>query len=349
MKRFGRSWFAMLVVLVMVMALAGCGVKQQAAETKKAEVKWPTKDITVVVPWNPGGGTDLTVRALTTEMSKTLGVNIAVVNTPGANGSVGTKNVWNAKHDGYTILGAGLMPFTSYQVMGYMDQGHKDWITWTATFSPNVLAVRAESPYKDAKSLLAAFKAKPGAITAGTAGVGSGGHIGIEFIRRAGKFEYKHVPYQGGNPAIIATLGGEVDFTPQLSMEMTDMFRAGKMVALASLSDKALEIEGVKPIPSLGAELPDLKKGLPMGEFFGLTMPKDAPPEAIKKIDEAFKKAMQSETMKKFAKDKGVVLVGYGPEESLKKLDNLASVVCWTLYDTGTAKVSPEKFKIAKP
>ena len=150
MKRFGRSWFAMLVVLVMVMALAGCGVKQQAAETKKAEVKWPTKDITVVVPWNPGGGTDLTVRALTTEMSKTLGVNIAVVNTPGANGSVGTKNVWNAKHDGYTILGAGLMPFTSYQVMGYMDQGHKDWITWTATFSPNVLAVRAVSPYKDA-------------------------------------------------------------------------------------------------------------------------------------------------------------------------------------------------------
>ena len=86
-----------------------------------------------------------------------------------------------------------------------------------------------------------------------------------------------------------------------------------------------------------------------MGEFFGLTMPKDAPPEAIKKIDEAFKKAMQSETMKKFAKDKGVVLVGYGPEESLKKLDNLASVVCWTLFDTGTAKISPEKFNIPKP
>ncbi len=173
--------------------------------------------------------------------------------------------------------------------------------------------------------------------------------MGIEIIRRAGKFEYKHVPYQGGNPAIIATLGGEVDFTPQLSMEMTDMFRAGKLRALASLSDKPLEIDGVKPIPSLGDELADLKKTLPMGEFFGLTMPKDAPPEAIKKIDEAFKKAMQSETMKKFAKDKGVVLVGYGPEESMKKLDNLASVVCWTLFDTGTAKISPEKFNIAKP
>ena len=348
MNKTSRLMLSLLIIVAMVITLAGCGVKQQAAE-KKAEVKWPTKDLTVVVPWNPGGGTDLTVRALTTEMSKILGVNIAVVNTPGANGSVGTKSVWNAKHDGYTILGAGLMPFTSYQVMGYMDQGHKDWITWTATFSPNVLAVRAESPYKDAKSLLAAFKAKPGAVTAGTAGVGSGGHMGIEIIRRAGKFEYKHVPYQGGNPAIIATLGGEVDFTPQLSMEMTDMFRAGKLIALASLSDKPLEIDGIKPIPSLGNDLPDLKKTLPMGEFFGLTMPKDAPPEAIKKIDEAFKKAMQSETMKKFAKDKGVVLVGYGPEESLKKLDNLASVVCWTLFDTGTAKISPEKFKIPKP
>jgi len=82
MKRVGRGWVAVFMVFVMVMALAGCGVKQQAAETKKADVKWPTKDITVVVPWNPGGGTDLTVRALTTEMSKTLGVNIAVVNTP---------------------------------------------------------------------------------------------------------------------------------------------------------------------------------------------------------------------------------------------------------------------------
>jgi len=343
-----RTVFSVLLILVLVIALAGCGVKQQAVE-KKPEAKWPTKDLTVVVPWNPGGGTDLTVRALTAEMSKTLGVNIAVVNTPGANGSVGTKSVWNAKHDGYTILGAGMMPFTSYQVMGYMDQGHKDWITWTATFSPNVLAVRAESPYKDAKSLLAAFKAKPGTVTAGTAGVGSGGHMGIEIIRRFGKIEYKHVPYQGGNPAIIATLGGEVDFTPQLSMEMVDMFRAKKLRALASLSDKPLEIEGIPAIPSLGNDLPDMKKTLPMGEFFGLTMPKDAPPEAIKKIDEAFKKAMQSETLKKFAKDKGVVLVGYGPEDSLKKLDTLASVVCWTLFDTGTAKISPEKFNIPKP
>lgn len=347
MKSFVRKLITVCLVGAMAAAVAGCGVKQQAAAPK--EEKWPTKDITVVVPWNPGGGTDLTARAIVNEMAKELGVNIAVVNTPGANGSVGTKNAWNAKHDGYTLLGAGMMPFTSYQVMGYMDNGHKDWVVWTGAFSPNVLAVRPESPYKDAKSLLAAFKANPGAISAGTAGVGSGGHIGIEVVRRNSKIDYKHVPYQGGNPAIIATLGGEVDFTPQLSMEMTDMFRAGKLIPLAALSDKALEIEGVKPIPSLGNEIPELKKNLPMGEFFGIAVPKDAPPEAIKKLDAAFKKAMQSETMKKFAKDKGVVLVGYGPDESQKNLDKLASVVCWTLYDTKTAKISPEKFQIAKP
>jgi tripartite-type tricarboxylate transporter receptor subunit TctC len=347
MKKPWRTLLTGALSLALVVSLAGCGVKQQSAST--TEAKWPTKDISVVVPWAPGGGTDLTVRALTTEMSKSLGVNIAVVNTPGANGSVGTKSVWTAKHDGYTLMGAGMMPFTSYPVMGYAENTHKDWIVWTATFSPNVLAVRADSPYKDAKSLLDAFKAKPGAITAGTAGVGSGGHMGIEVVRRAGKIEYKHVPYQGGNPAIIAALGGEVDFTPQLSMEMTDMFRAGKLRALAALSDKPLEIDGVKPIPSLGDNLPELKKNLPMGEFFGIAVPKDTPPEVVKKIDDAFKKAMQSETLKKFAKDKGVVLLGYGPDESQKNLDKLASVVCWTLYDTGTAKISPEKFNFAKP
>lgn len=347
MKCTWRNLLVFSLMILLVASATGCGVKQQAAAP--AEEKWPTKDLSVVVPWAPGGGTDLTVRAIVNEMAKELGVNIAVVNTPGANGSVGTKNVWNAKHDGYTLLGAGMMPFTSYQVMGYMDNGHKDWTVWTATFSPNVLAVRADSPYKDAKSLLAAFRAKPGAVTAGTAGVGSGGHMGIEVVRRASKIEYKHVPYQGGNPAIIATLGGEVELTPQLSMEMTDMFRAGKMRALASLNDKPLEIEGVKPIPSLADELPDLKKSLPMGEFFGIALPKDAPPAVVKKLDAAFKKAMQSETLKKFAKDKGVVLVGYGPEDSQKNLDKLASVVCWTLFDTNTAKISPEKFQIAKP
>ena len=347
MKGSWRNLLIMCLVAFMVAAVAGCGVKQQAAAPQ--EEKWPTKDLTVIVPWNPGGGTDLTARVLVNEMAKELGVNIAVVNTPGANGSVGTKSAWSAKHDGYTLLGAGMMPFTSYQVMGYMDQGHKDWVVWTAAFSPNVLAVRAESPYKDAKALIDAFKAKPGAITAGTAGVGSGGHMGIEVVRRAAKIEYKHVPYQGGNPAIIATLGGEVDFTPQLSMEMTDMFRAGKLLPLAALSDKALEIDGVKPIPSLGDQLPELKKNLPMGEFFGIAVPKDVPPAAIKKIDAAFKKAVQSESVKKFAKDKGIMLVGLGTEESQKNLDKLASVVCWTLYDTKTAKISPEKFNIAKP
>ena len=95
MNKTSRLMLSLLIIIAMIITLAGCGVKQQAAE-KKEEVKWPTKDITVVVPWNPGGGTDLTVRALTTEMSKILGVNIAVVNTPGANGSVGTKSVWNA-------------------------------------------------------------------------------------------------------------------------------------------------------------------------------------------------------------------------------------------------------------
>ena len=333
----------MLGVSICLLLLASVGFVANPASD------YPRGPVTVVVPYSAGGGTDLTARVLVNEMAKELGVNIAVVNTPGANGSVGTKSAWSAKHDGYTLLGAGMMPFTSYQVMGYMDQGHKDWVVWTAAFSPNVLAVRAESPYKDAKALIDAFKAKPGAITAGTAGVGSGGHMGIEVVRRAAKIEYKHVPYQGGNPAIIATLGGEVDFTPQLSMEMTDMFRAGKLLPLAALSDKALEIDGVKPIPSLGDQLPELKKNLPMGEFFGIAVPKDVPPAAIKKIDAAFKKAVQSESVKKFAKDKGIMLVGLGTEESQKNLDKLASVVCWTLYDTKTAKISPEKFNIAKP
>ncbi|MFD0677847.1 MULTISPECIES: Bug family tripartite tricarboxylate transporter substrate binding protein [unclassified Paenibacillus] len=316
---------------------------------KASEANWPAKDITIVVPYNPGGGTDLTTRAVADEMGKALGKNISVVNTPGASGSVGTLNVQNAPHDGYTIMGNGFMSFVSYPVMGYTEKTHRDWHMWIAAFSPNVISVKADSKYKDVKELIKGIKDNPGSVSFGTAGIGTGGHIASEVLKSSLGFNYKHVPYQGGNPAIIAAIAGEVDAVPQLSMEMVDMFRGKKLKGLAALTDKPLVIEGADPIPSIAELVPEMKPSVPLGEAFGIAVPKDTPEAVVKKIDEAFKKAIASESIKKFAKEKGVEILGYSGDESQKYVEKLASTVDWALFDGGVAKISPEKFNIKKP
>ncbi|MEH7386469.1 tripartite tricarboxylate transporter substrate binding protein [Bacillus sp. JJ1521] len=344
-KKNGIMW-GIVIAVVVVLALVWPKI---SSNFQAEESNWPEKDITMVVPFNPGGGTDLTTRTLADEMSKELGVNISVVNTPGASGSVGTLSVQNEKHDGYTMLGNGFMAFVSYPVMGYTEKTHRDWNIWIATFSPNVIAVNENSKYKDINQLVKGLKDNPGSVSIGTAGIGTGGHIGSEVLKSALDFDYKHVPYEGGNPAILAALSGEVDLVPQLSMEMVDMLRGNKLNGLAALTDKPFEIEGADPIPSILDVNPDLKSIVPLGESFGIAVPKDTPKDVVDKIDAAFKKAIDSETMKKFANEKGVEVIGYSGDKAQEYVEKLASTVNWALYDGGIAKISPEKFDIPRP
>lgn len=338
-------WIIAAVVIVAVAVVWPMMNKQSTVEVKK----WPTQDITVIVPYPPGGGTDLTVRTLVEEMAKELKVSMSVVNQPGASGSVGTIGAWNKPHDGYTIAGNGMLAFTSYPVMGYMTQTYKDWHLWVATYSPNVVAVNGTNPkYADMKALLAAMKEKPGQISAGTAGVGTGGHIGAEVIKAGTKLEYKHVPYQGGAPAIVALLSGEIDYAPQLSMEVVDMLRSGKFKGLAVLMDKPLKVSGMPDVPSILDAAPGAKPYMPMGESFGIMVPKDTPANVVAAIDAAFKKAVQSETMKKFAEQKGIVVLGLAGDDAQKHVAKLSSIVSWILFDGGVAKTSPEKFGIPR-
>ncbi|MHC1760192.1 MAG: tripartite tricarboxylate transporter substrate binding protein [Negativicutes bacterium] len=317
---------------------------------KKEEVKkWPTQDISIVVPYPPGGGTDLTTRAIADEMAKALKANVSVVNMPGASGSVGTIAVWNKPHDGYTIAANGLLAFASYPVMGYTDKTQKDWHIWIATFSPNAIVAKGEGgKYKNMNDLLADLKNKPGQVTFGTAGVGTGGYMGSEVLKAGTKLAYKHVPYQGGAPAIVAGLSGEVDVVPQLLMEMVDHIRAGKMNALAVLMDQPFKLSGAADIPGISASVPAIKPYLPMGESFGIMVPKDTPPQVVKAIDDAFKIAVKSEVVKKFADQKGSVVLALSGEEAQAHVAKLSSIVSWTLFDGGSAKISPEKFGIPR-
>lgn len=330
--------------IVVVAVVAGVAYQQIANKTDK----YPSRDINMVVPYNPGGSTDLTGRALGEAMGKSLGTNIVVTNTPGSGGSIGALTVEKADKDGYNVLANGMLAMTAMPVLGYTESTHNDWEFWLATFTPNVLAVRKDSPYQTAEELLQAMKENPGVLTDGTGGMGSGGHLGIEVLCAAAGLEYKHVPYDGGSKAITAALAGEVDFTSQLLVEMQDMIVAGDMRALANFTAEDITLENGIVIPSILNFVPELEERLPMGETTGIAVPKGEPDYVLEALDKAFDEAMTNEDFLSFCDTKGFIVNGMGRAESAEYVDNLASIVTWTLYDCGVATISPEEFGISR-
>ncbi|ABX40983.1 tripartite tricarboxylate transporter substrate binding protein [Lachnoclostridium phytofermentans] len=335
-----------IVAVIAILALLWPTIQGMLGEKTK---EYPTRDISMTVPFNPGGSTDLTGRALAEPMGKILGTNITVANTPGAGGSVGSLAVKNAPTDGYNLLVDGMLAFTSMPIMDTLKTTYKEWDIWLATFTPNVIAVRKDSPYQTIDDLIADLKSRPGELTAGTAGPGSAGHIAIELLKSALGIEYNHVPYQGGNPAIIATLSGEVDFTPQLLVEMEDMIKAGELRALAAFTTEDIVIKDGPTIPSILKTVSNMDTYLPMGETTGLAVPKGLPENVLAKLDSTFESTIKDESFVTFCNNKGFIITGKNREESVEYLSKLSSVVSWALFDAGIAKVSPEELNIPRP
>ncbi len=122
-----------------------------------------------------------------------------------------------------------------------------DWHLFLNVANVQVIGVNAAAPYKNAKELLDAMKAKPGQISVATAGVTSAGHNAMELIAKSTGVKYRHVTYDGGNPAVVATVAGETEVTTQLAVEQADMIRGKRIRPLATVSDKALELEASAP------------------------------------------------------------------------------------------------------
>jgi tripartite-type tricarboxylate transporter receptor subunit TctC len=305
----------------------------------------PTKPVTVIVPWPAGGSTDLTVRILASEMEKVLGQRIAVVNTPGASGSIGMKNAYDAPRDGYTWSSNSDTSLVNYPVLDLMKTTHREWIHWYALFSPSIISVTADYPAKDPADLVRIMKEKPGQVAVASAGVGSSGHTALEVFKSVTGAALRHVPYAGGNPAVVATVSGESNVVMQLSMEQADMIRAKKLKPLANTSNRPLNVSGFGEVPPITKSYP----AFPLtGSHFGIMVPKDTPKEVVETIGKAFDVAARSDALKKFADEKVVFLVNLKEAEALDMADQTASITTWVLYDNGAAKISPAQFNIPR-
>ncbi len=302
----------------------------------------PKRPITLIVPWAAGGATDQTARTLAGEMEKVLGQKIPIVNQPGGSGSIGMKNAFEAKHDGYTWTSNADGSVITYQILDLLPTiSHKDWIHYYAMMTAPVIAVPYDSKIKTIDDLIAEFKARPGQVKVASAGVGAGGHLAAETFRKATGIEYNHIPYKGGYPAVVSTVKGETEVVMQLSMEVADMLRAKKLRALANMSTQSLFIDGYGEVPPVMQFIPD---HAPLQYLFGLYIPKGVPPEVEAAINKAFDAAAASDSIKRLAKDKASAVVNYKGEEALKLSETTGNNVNCILQEIGIAKKNPKAF-----
>ena len=334
-----KKALSILLVLVVVSSAVFAQGQQEA---------YPNKNINMTVPYGAGGTTDLTARALANAMGKDLGVTINIVNTAGAGGSAGTLNVQNAKVDGYSLLANGMLSFVTLPINGYTDKTFRDWDVWVATYAPNVVVVPKDSPYNTITDLVEAMRANPGQITAGTAGIGSGGHFGAEIIKKAAGVDYKHITYAGGGPAFTATLSGEVDFCPQLLAEYKDAIISGDVKALCTLSDEPITIAEGITIPSIKEFYPEVSDLLPMGEVTAILIPKGLDEASLQKLDHAFELAVQDQAFLDFCESRSFEVTPVGRADSQAYLEEFASKACYILYDAGAAPIDPAEFGIER-
>lgn len=333
-----KKVFFLAIALIVVTTLVF------AAEAKMWK---PKKPITIIVPWSAGGSTDQVTRVIAGELEEPLGQKVVIVNQPGASGTVGTKSCMDASRDGYTWTAGAVGDLGTYIVKGFLDTKIEDWHLYLDVANVQLVSVNANTPYRDFGDLLSGFKGKPGQLAVATAGEASMGHLAMETIRKYTGIEYKHVGYDGGNPAVIATVAGETKVVPQLAVEQVDMIRAKKLRPLAVLSDQPLELEGYGTVPPITKWIPDFKA---TPAYFGIWTPKGVPEEVIKTMDKIWKEVIaKSERLKRYAGERGAVFTPYYGKEAMDKVVPTVQSTAWVYWDAGKAKVRPDTVGIPRP
>jgi tripartite-type tricarboxylate transporter receptor subunit TctC len=299
----------------------------------------PTHPINIIVPWAAGGATDQVTRIEAAELEKALGQTIVIVNQPGASGSIGTKSVLDAPRDGYTWAAGAVQDLGSYETQGMLKTRLADWNLFLSVANVPVLAVNADSPYKSAKDLLAAMAAKPGQISVATAGITSAGHTAMDLVAGAAKVTYRHVAYDGGTPAVIATVSGETVATTQTASEEAVMIRAQRLRALATISNQPLTLDGFGTIPALSQTLPGFNAP---ANYTGIFIPKGVPDDVVRTVEQIWNSSVvNSQSLRAYATSHGALLNPLTGDAAQKASFPAVQANAWMLFKSGKAKVSP--------
>ncbi|RKF20277.1 tripartite tricarboxylate transporter substrate binding protein [Alginatibacterium sediminis] len=309
---------------------------------------FPERNITTVVTWGAGGGTDTMNRLIMGEMAPKLGVNINVVNvTGGVSGSAGLVDGYGRAADGYSLVGLSESNVAA-GVMGGWSNRMDVFDYFIVAGSPDLISVSTKTDYKSIEDLVTAAKANPGSIKAGAAGAGSIHHLNLLAFMKGTQTEFNFIPYDGSAPSQNAVLTGEVELVITSLAEQSQLIQSGDFRPLAMLVKDPVTVKG-NEIPSALAKYDDLNQYLPISQSIGFAIRKDAPKDAKVAIAKAFTEAMETEKVKTFLDQNYYVASGQFGKEANATFSKLEALFAWTLADLGAAKVSPDSLGIAKP
>jgi tripartite-type tricarboxylate transporter receptor subunit TctC len=282
-----------------------------------AYAAYPDKTVSVVVPWAPGGSTDILARMLSENLTKTLGQTFVVENKPGASGNIGSNTVAKAKPDGYTLLVGSMSTHAMNGALFSKMPFHPvDDFTPIALIAlvTNTMVTNAAVPAKTVPDLIAYAKANPGKLNYASAGVGSTNHISAAMFEKAAGITMNHVPYKGGAPAVLDTVSGQTQVLFSAGTQTLPHVKSGKLNLVAVTEDKRAEL--LPNTPTVAETLP----GYEMVVWYGVFGPKNLPADITAKLNAEINKTLAQPAVIEKMRGIGVEVVQSTPAGFAKTL-----------------------------
>ncbi len=291
--------------LVMAACLSTCASFLVPEMAQAQTPAWPTKAIRFVVPFAPGGTSEVVARSVAAELTKQLGQSVYVENKPGGAGVAAMQEVARAAPDGYTIIltHVGTLAVNPYMLSNQPYDVNKDFVPVTLLAKvPNVFVIHPDVPAKNFKEFIAYTKANPGKLNYGSAGNASAGHLAMEYLKLVTGTYITHIPYRGTGPQLTDLLAGRTQASSAGMPALGAHIRSGKLRAIAVGTQQ--RIPSMPDIPTV-AEMGF--KNFETSQWYGIHVPAGTPPEIVKRLqEESFKALKSSAVTERFATDNAV-------------------------------------------
>ena len=299
-----------------VLQVAGAAASAIAAPYVFSQSAWPSKAIRFVVPFAPGGTSEIVARSVAAEMTKQLGQSVFVENKPGGAGVVAMQDVAKAAPDGHTLIltHVGTLAVNPYMLANQPYDVNKDFMPVTLLAKvPNVFVIHPDVPAKNFREFVAYAKANPGKLNYGSAGNASAGHLAMEYLKLVTGMFITHIPYRGTGPQLTDLLAGRTQASSAGMPALGAHIRAGKLRAIAvGTHERISALPDVPTVAEMGF------KDFETSQWYGMHVPAGTPPDIVKRLQEESLKALKSSAVtERFATDNAVG--GGGPSSDYAK------------------------------